>query len=389
MKIALGYHSVLPARGGCETYIASLARRLVVDGHQVHLFASQWDEDALPSSICYHQIPLPKLPRFLRHWAFSKACNQALSRVDHDVSIGFDKIWGTDILYPQGGLYVASADQNVLKHQPKWQQMAVRALKWLNLTHWSYRALEHRQYLGAKRPLIIAISQMVQYHFQHYYNISPQDLRVVRIATDPQRFDQQDRPRRRVEWRESWGIQSHELVGLFVGMNYRLKGLEPLLKAIPLMPDSAPFRLLVVGGNQTKRYERMAQRLGISRRVIFAGYTPEIRNCYFASDFLVHPTFYDPCSHVVPEAMACGLPIITTRYNGAAELMKPPKEGFVINDPHDHAQLASCMTQMMDHRLRSRCGQAARITGSQWTFEDHYRQMMEVLNEAAHRRQAA
>ena len=67
-------------------------------------------------------------------------------------------------------------------------------------------------------------------------------------------------------------------------------------------------------------FARLAKDLGLSDRVRFVGYCPDVRDAYFASDFLVHPTFYDPCSNVVLEALACGLPVITTRDNGAAEL---------------------------------------------------------------------
>ena len=85
-----------------------------------------------------------------------------------------------------------------------------------------------------------------------------------------------------------------------------------------------------------------------------------MRDAYFAADFLVHPTFYDPCSLVVLEALACGLPMITTRANGASELMTPPREGYVIDDPHDHQCLAACLQEMLDKERRHGCSAAAR-----------------------------
>src|SRR5438270_1700934 len=102
MDIALCYESVLPARGGCEHYISDLARRLSRDGHAVHLYASRWDADALPATTHYHRLPVVRGPRFLRPWRFAEACAQALAANRHDVTMGFDKTWGQDILYPQG-----------------------------------------------------------------------------------------------------------------------------------------------------------------------------------------------------------------------------------------------------------------------------------------------
>ena len=114
-----------------------------------------------------------------------------------------------------------------------------------------------------------------------------------------------------------------------------------------------------MGNPRTRPYERLARRLGIESRVRFVGPCREVRNCYFASDFLVHPTFYDPCSLVVLEALACGLPVITTRYNGASELLNPPREGYVIPNPHFHAQLADCMKQFLEPAHRLACAEAA------------------------------
>jgi UDP-glucose:(heptosyl)LPS alpha-1,3-glucosyltransferase len=149
------------------------------------------------------------------------------------------------------------------------------------------------------------------------------------------------------------------------------------------------FRLLVAGHRDTRAYERLAQRLGILGRVRFIGPCSEMRNCYFASDFLVHPTFYDPCSLVVLEALACSLPIITSRANGASELLHPLQEGYVIDDPHDHVHLAWCMGQLLDPARRSACAEAARQTATRWTFEHHYQALLRVLTLAARRRNAA
>jgi UDP-glucose:(heptosyl)LPS alpha-1,3-glucosyltransferase len=389
MNIAFCYDSVLPARGGCATYIADLARRLVADGHQVHLYACHWDAAALPSAIHCHALPPSRGPRFLRPWRFGTACERALRMGGHEVSIGFDKTWGQDVLYPQGGLHSASAAHNLLKYRHAGARSLVGLVRRFDLAHRSFRALERRQYLGATRPLVIVNSEMVRGHFQHYLGISPSELRVVRSAIDPVRFAEHDRPRRRVEWRGRWGIGPQEAVALFAAINYQLKGLEPLLHAVSLLPAGRPFRLLVVGSRKTGPYERLARQLGIADRVCFAGHCADMRNGYFAADFLVHPTFYDPCSLVVLEALACGLPVLTSRYNGASELLSPLREGYVIDDPHDHDRLAWCMEQLLDPARRSACAHAARQTAAQWTFEHHYHQLLQVFAEAAARKQAA
>jgi UDP-glucose:(heptosyl)LPS alpha-1,3-glucosyltransferase len=395
MKIAFCYESVLPARGGCETYIGDLARRLAADRHEVHLYACRWDARSLPPRTRYHALPAPRGPRFLRPWRFGAACLRALAQGTHDISVGFDKTWGQDVLYPQGGLHSASAAHNLAKYPGRWARALARLVKALDLAHWSFRRLERRQYLAAPRPLIVVNSHLVRGHFQQYHGIASRDLYVVRSAIDPERFREHDRPRRRVEWRQRWGLAGEETVGLFAAMNYRLKGLEPLLHAVARLCAGRPgggaprFRLLVVGNPDSRAYQRLAGRLGVADRVCFAGHCPDMRNAYFASDFLVHPTFYDPCSLVVLEALACALPVVTTRANGASELLHPLQEGYVVDDPHDHERLAWCLAQLCDPARRAACAQAARRTASQWTFEHHYRQLLQVFTTALARKRAA
>jgi UDP-glucose:(heptosyl)LPS alpha-1,3-glucosyltransferase len=402
MNIAFCYESVLPRRGGCETYIADLARRLLADRHEVHLYARRWDEKALPAGLLYHALPKVRGPRFLRPWRFGVRCLKALNYAHHDVTVGFDKTWGQDVLYPQGGLHAATVDHNLHKYSARWLRHVARLTRYLDLAHWSFASLERRQYLSCPRPLVVVNSFMVRQHFETYYHIPADQIHVVRSAIDPQRFPEQDRPRRRLEWRQQWGIGAEETVALFAGINYRLKGLVPLLHAVHCLvnrsefralartgPGQQSFRLVVAGHPDFRRYQRLAYRLGIGEHVCFVGHCPEMRNAYFAADFLVHPTFYDPCSLVVLEALACALPVVTTQVNGASELLRPPQEGYVIADPHDHDRLAWCMLQLMDPARRAACAQAARRAADQWTFEHHYRQLLAVFAEAAARKNAA
>ncbi len=393
MNIALCHESVLPRRGGCETYIASLAHRLVADGHEVHLYARRHDASALPAGLHCHRVHVPRLPRFLRPWYFGAACRRELARADHEVSIGFDKVIGTDVLYLQGGVYAASVDFNLLKYRSPLVQRLARSLKWLDLAHLSFLALERQQF-GRPETLQVAISSMTCRHMESWYGVDPDNLRVLHIAPLPERFDESDRPRRRHEARQRWQLAPAQVTALFAGMNYRLKGLEPLLHALHRLGPKAPA-LVVVGTSATASFERLARRLGLADRVRFAGYCPDMRDAYFAADLLVHPTFYDPCSNVVLEALACGLPVITTRNNGASELLRPPgengacAEGLVLDDPHNHARLAWGLEQLLDPARRAACARSARQTAAGWSFEDHYHGLLAILEEAAQRKRRA
>jgi UDP-glucose:(heptosyl)LPS alpha-1,3-glucosyltransferase len=388
MDVALCAEHVLPAKGGMATYISDLARRLARDGHGVRLLSCRWDAAALPSQVRYHAIPAPTGPRFLRPWRFAAHCAESLRSVPHDVSLGFDKTWGQDILYPQGGLHAASANHNLFKYASPLARGLAAALKWVDPAAWSFARLERRQYLGPDRPLVLVNSRMVQGHFARYYGLGSERVRVLYSAIDPGRFAADDRPRRRDEMRRAWGVGPDTPVALFVAMNYRLKGLAPLLRAVGRMRER-DFRLVVVGDPRTRRWEALARREGAADRVHFAGFRADPRDAYFGADFLVHPTFYDPCSLVVLEALACGLPAVTTRHNGASELLTPPTDGLVVDDPHDADALAAAMTWFLEPARRSAAAVAARQTAARWTFDDHYRELLAHCADVARRKSAA
>lgn len=383
MDVALCHPIVLPDRGGCETYIVDLARRLARDGYGVHLLASRWDAAALPPGTHFHRIDHYGGPRWLRPWRFAAACERALRTIRHDVSIGFDKTWGQDVLYPQGGLHRAAAWHNLLKYTSPVSRHAAWIGKILDPSYWSYRLLERKQYLASKRSAIVVNSEMVRRHFEEFYGIPPETIHVLRSAIDPARFRADDRFTRRHQERQRWGIAPDVPVGLFVGMNYRLKGLEPLLRALP-----AHAHLAVIGHADFSRYARLAQVLGVAGRVRFLGHRADPKDAYFAADYLVHPTFYDPCSLVVLEALACGLPVVTTPYNGASELLDEHC-GLVVSDPHNRAELGSAIRRISDPGFRSRAAMAARVAASAWTFEHHYRGLLQICKDQQALRRAA
>jgi UDP-glucose:(heptosyl)LPS alpha-1,3-glucosyltransferase len=236
---------------------------------------------------------------------------------------------------------------------------------------------------------------MVRDHLAEHYQIAAHQVRLLPVATPPERLDESDRPRRRAEARQRWGVRPDGVVALFAGMNYRLKGLEPLLHALARLRPGA-LELLVAGKPNAAAMQRLAARLGVSGQVRFLGYCPDMRDAYFAADLLAHPTFYDPCSNVVLEALACGLPVLTSRHNGAAELLRRTPgepgqraEGWVIDDPHDHAALAACLERLLDPARRAACAAAARETAARWTYEEHYRGLLAILSEAAGRKRQA
>ncbi|NBO92921.1 MAG: glycosyltransferase family 1 protein [Planctomycetia bacterium] len=385
MKLAICHPVVEPARGGCETYISMLLNRLCKDGHHVHLLASRWDSKTIPSRVQIRPIPDFSHPRSMRPWRFSSAVHRELKRESFDLSLGFDKVLGVDVLYPQGGVYAASAQHSRKRFAGEWKQTVVGWLRNFNPAHWSMDLFERYQYMHSPPPFVLAISDFTRTHLMRHHGLPATQINVLRSAIDPERLTATDRPARRVLSRQRWGIEPDDVFGIFLGVNPRLKGLGPLLDAIAVMPDRRRFRLGVFGVGEPTPYQRQAKQLGIEDCVRFVGYHSDIRDVYFSGDFLIHPTFYDPCSLVVLEAIAVGLPVITTRSNGAVELLDTPADSRVVDNPHNHKALATAMTEFLDNDQRRTAGRAAIRSAAKWTFDDHYRELLRLL-ELAHRR---
>ena len=146
------------------------------------------------------------------------------------------------------------------------------------------------------------------------------------------------------------------------------------------------MRLLVVGGKRLGGWRRAAARLGLADAVRFVGPVDDVLPYYAAADVYVHPTIYDTCSLVVLEAAACGLPVVTTRCNGAAELFHDGDDIHLIAEPGDDAALAAKIAALLDPAVRRATGAAARQTSMQHTFEQNVDEIVALYQEVVHRR---
>ncbi len=323
MHLALNFQRVDPSRGGAETYVADLCRYLIGAGHRVNLYAESWAAGCLPGQVNLVPVAGPGRTRLERMWNFARNSEAALSQARYDCSVGFVNTWGHDVLIPQGGVQAGSLNANARRFSSPLARGLYLLGKAANPKYWVYRAIEERQYSPKRQTRVVAVSNLVKKHLQDYHHLASQQIRVVPNAIDLKRMMISQPGAARCAFRNRLGLEPSDLVGLFVGHNFALKGLKPLLLALGARrkADHAgrPIHLIVSGGGEAGPYRRLANQLGLRDTTHFLGFYPDIRACYWSSDFFVQPTYYDPCSLVVLEALACGLPVITTVQNGASE----------------------------------------------------------------------
>jgi UDP-glucose:(heptosyl)LPS alpha-1,3-glucosyltransferase len=387
MRIALNFQRVDPSKGGAETYVADLCHRLVRAGHAVDLYAESWRDDALPEAVRRLAVAAPGRTRIGRLLAFAKNSEKALreAEADLDCSVGFINTWYHDVIIPQGGVHGGSLQANAQRHPEGWRRSLYLLGKQINPKHWAYRHIERKQYDPDRGPRVVAVSQMVMGHLQRYHHVPRSHIRVIPNAIDPDRLAVAQPGALRCAFRNELGLRPDELTGLFVGHNFWLKGLKPLLEALAARRSEGgrAVHLVVCGGGRLGPFRRLTRRLGLEREVHLLGFHPDIRACYHGCDFLVSPTYYDPCSLVVFEALTCGLPVITTACNGAGELITDGREGYVITAPDAIGELATAIDHMAVDDARAEMARQAAALGRAQSMDRHGARLIELFEEVA------
>ena len=380
MKIGLVIESLQPERGGAEHWTWQFARWLVRDGHEVHVVAGDFAADIERRGIRPHKVEAAG-----SRVEFAQTVERKLDSLDLDVTHDMGCGWHCDVFQPHGGSRTAAFEQNLLL-LPRWLRPAKRTTaRWLP-RYREFRQLLLGQYMADDR-IFIALSQMVARDFERFHGVRREQLRLVYNGVDVERFSPEHRWKYRQVVRDELGVDDDDVLLLIVAHNFRLKGVPALLAAAGrLMAEGRPVRLAVVGGKRRHSFARLAERLGAAAGTTFVGPVEDAVPYYAAADVYVQPTYYDPCSLVVLEALASGLPVVTSRYNGAGELIAAGVEGSIIDDPSDVDELVECLRPLLDADVRDRMSLAARELALSHSFERNCRELLAVYQEVAGKR---
>lgn len=378
IRFAVGLRDFSKKKGGAERYLVDLCTRMAIEGHEVHVYTEhQGEED---SDIYFHSVKTIPFPKSLRLLSFAIRATKEIENGNYDITFGVGNTLKADVLQPHGGVHWAWF----------WRSLRIygNPLLWLikflgriiSPKQWVSGWIEDAPYQKKRLQSVIAISDMVKQDIIRWYHIPEERITVVYNGVDIEHFHPRNRQHRE-EIRIRHGIGRDELVFLFVSNNFRMKGLDFLIKALAELKKEGClfFKLLVVGRDRKEPYLHLGKKLGISERVIFAGSTDEPEKYYGAADLLIHPTFYDACSLTVLEALASGLPVITTYSNGASGIITQGQEGFIVSDPRDIQDLVEKITFFLDHEKVQRVSNAARHLAESHSLERNWREVKSVF----------
>lgn len=326
--------------GGAEGFGWRLAEALAAQGHTVSFLCAR-AEGRLPLGVTPVELGRPPFGRAVKNLWFAWAVEKHLRAHGYDVVIGLGRTWNQDILRVGGGpqdifnrLTLAAHGQGLARLGKSLRRVlspSAAVIKWM----------EARQFDTPANPAqrVVCVSRLVRdWLLEAHPRLDPERVSVVYNRPDLSRF-QPLAPQRRAELRAALGLGPADVVVCTAGTNFALKGVGTLIRALALLPQN--FHVAVAGGRHPDAWIALAKRLGVAGRVRFAGKVDDMPGFYGAADVFALPTYYDACSNAVLEALACGLPAISSSRNGSAVFVDPK---LILPDPGDAETLARLIT---------------------------------------------
>ncbi len=344
MKVAIITERANVSLGGAERSVSELTGALSVAGHDVSVLAAT----GAANEGNMHILCPDNRTRRVDHTAFCSALKEHLKLNHYDIVHSVLPVAFADIYQPRGGTYAESVVRNAASYEGRVIRIWKRHTAFINRHRTRLLAAERLLCQGETGPVIAALSQYVAQQIDRHYRTPGERVAVVSNGVRTDRSvdgERAGRIRSQILAQLHTREQSNPVLFLFAANNFRLKGLAPLIRAMSVATKRVQQNmcLVVVGRGKAHKYRHLAERLNVHDRVVFLGPVDNIQNILSITDVAVLPTFYDPSSRFILEALVHGKPVITTRYNGARDLFDNQRHGLVVGEPTDVAGLANAI----------------------------------------------
>lgn len=321
--------------------------------------------------------------RHTRYLRFLDALDHHVSGERYDIVHAMLPVRNCDVYHPHAGIAAEALETGHLKYQGAFLQAVSRVANRLNRRRQRFGEVERLLLTGRRPPIVLCLSHYVMKNLQRHFTLPSEQLATLFNAVDLARFDRDHLSQAGEELRARLSIGPDDVVALMIANDFERKGLRQAIEAIGKAADPR-LRLIVAGKQNPRPYRAMAAALA-SERVLFVGQASNPYPFYRAADFFLLPTRHDPCSLVVLEALAMGLPVISTVFNGACEIMTDGREGFVLRDPTDIVMLADAVKQLLDGNRRSEMAAAALALRPRLAYARHLEALEEIYRRVPRR----
>lgn len=333
--------------GGLEKYAWRLAEDFCTLGAQVTLLTT--GNVAPPFSspllriVCF---PIAHSLSLLQLLHFDRACSAYVRKHPAPIILSLDRTRHQTHIRAGNGVHAAYLARRKLE-EGSWKRLSFS----INPLHHAILSLEKKAFEDPTLNLLFTNSHMVKEEILHHYDIDPNKIRTQHNGvewhkwTGPFREWQQKKP----EAIRKYGLDPLAYQFLFIGHNYHRKGLAKLLNALAAM-DNTAIQLSVIGKEKDLPFfQHKVHVLGLKDKVFFFGPSEDILSFYQLADALVIPSSYDPFANVTVEALAMGVFVVSSKYNGGSEVLTDVSGAVVPNveDPE-------CFAECLEHALQRR-----------------------------------
>ena len=356
--------------GGAERFISRALEALNHKEMELNVITRQWQGDAHPDWKIHLCNPF-KWGRISRERGFAKAARKLWLQQKFDIVQSHERIPGCDIYRAGDGVHRRWLLQRsrILAPSKQRRLMADRYHRYV-------MQAEKEMYTSPTLKAVICNAAMIKQEIIEDFAVPAEKIHVIYNAIDAGKFCPPT-PGQRLQLRQQHGIPQDAHCLVFVGSGFERKGLKAAIQAIA----ATTSHLLVVGKDKMEQhYRQLASDAGCQDRVHFAGMQPQTLDFYQLADGLLLPTLYDPFPNVILEAMACGLPVITSTHCGGAEFITEGRNGFVT-DALDIAAMIQAIKQLPKQALGSEMGYHARETILPYTPDNLSQQLFRLYEQ--------
>ncbi len=380
MKIAFVRKYYTPY-GGAERYLSQLIERLAGRGHEIHVFAHSWNSrEALGErEPVFHRVPVVRSPSFAEALSFAFFSRRLLQEEPFELVHSFERTLYQDVYRAGDGCHREWLIQR--KRIDPWFK---RHSYTLNPLHRGLLFLEKSLFHSPRLKKIIANSARGKEEIMRHYGVAGEKIEILHNGVDLETFHPRNIPLCRKSLRKELKIPQEAPVVLFLGSGFRRKGLEPLIASLPRIRKKTPqIVLLVAGKDGIEKYRQAARSLGVERNILFLGPTQRAKELHAASDLFVLPTIYEPFSNACLEAAATGIPVLTSRCNGFAELVREGENGWLLDNPLDPQEIAARITSFFRSNDRNGWRERARRMVLSLDLDSAVERMVKLHEELA------
>jgi UDP-glucose:(heptosyl)LPS alpha-1,3-glucosyltransferase len=357
--------------GGAERFVSRAVEALTDRGAEVSVISRQWkDGSAQTRWIACDPF---YLGRVWRDRGFSREACNIVKNGNFDLVQSHERIACCDIYRAGDGVHA-----QWLLHRAKtldpWRRFALT----ISPFHRHLISAERRMFSSARLRAVICNSNMVRDEIAHWFPSVSAKLHVIHNGVNLDLYHPETARQQRDSMRDRLGVSRDARILLFVGSGFERKGVKVLLDGFRRVVTPTDFLVVVGRDRHAHQYEAEAKSMGLADQVRWAGPQADIVPWYGLADAFVLPTLYDPFPNAALEALACGLPVVTTSRCGTAEIIREGWNGFVCRDPADPSELAIALRKVLDQGLQM--GVNARISAEPLSLQNMAQALLNVYD---------